>query len=604
MGVDRPNEIVYRLQVIGEYAKLEYKFEKFRLNSERLSLSENGKLHKVEPQVFALLELLVSQSGQTVSKQDILDKVWNGRHVSDGAINSRISAARTLIGDNGTDQAKIKTIPNVGLRFLLNVEKIEADAGFKIPSPRRILSGVAAIIPLFAIAGSITAINLPNWDKPQQEPAAITSSQPSLAEQAYARGNSLRLKETPQSLDLAQEQYEIALESNPDFAQAYAGLAEVHKLRYIVEDTDFETAGELVDENIAKAQALSPNDVDVLVATASASLLHGRFEDALLAANAAIDMKPDHAFAHNNRGRALVGMNRMDEAKAAFKQALVFQPLSSKILDNLARAHMVTYDYDAALETARENLKWNPDYVNALDMAAYLTWNQGEYSEAHKVLQQAGKLNEAEDFVIVDKLFLYNDIGMRSDMETVIQSDADRAFMYAIIGDKDAARVLVDAAASENDSGDLYYLIGDFEKAAKFMRQEVFERDILNREGAIPGLIQFYAETCFTYRQIGEVDGDIICKKLSDTFSGQSPEAFPLVLDRLGGMAWHMINRDRDKALEWLDHLIDQGHSFVHLTDQHVFRPLRNYPPYTERLARMETNAEKHRAGIKPQLTQ
>lgn len=97
-----------------------YNFEDFELDTDYLELRLSGKPQKLEPQVYSLLELLVSNHHRIVSKDEINEHVWVGRIVSDATVNSRIRSARLAIGDNGADQKFIKTTHNRGFRFIGN----------------------------------------------------------------------------------------------------------------------------------------------------------------------------------------------------------------------------------------------------------------------------------------------------------------------------------------------------------------------------------------------------------------------------------------------------------------------------------------------------
>jgi TolB-like protein/Tfp pilus assembly protein PilF len=57
-----------------------------------------------------------------VSKQEVIDAVWDGRIVSDATLNSRMNAARRALGDTGSAQAMIRTVARRGFRFVANVE--------------------------------------------------------------------------------------------------------------------------------------------------------------------------------------------------------------------------------------------------------------------------------------------------------------------------------------------------------------------------------------------------------------------------------------------------------------------------------------------------
>jgi len=62
-----------------------------------------GKAVHVEPQVFDLLAFLIEHRDRVVSKDDILNAIWEGRIVSEAALSSRINAIRRALGDTGED---------------------------------------------------------------------------------------------------------------------------------------------------------------------------------------------------------------------------------------------------------------------------------------------------------------------------------------------------------------------------------------------------------------------------------------------------------------------------------------------------------------------
>ena len=93
------------------------------LDPDRRELSRGTELVAVEPQVFDLLVYLIGNRERVVSKDDLLASIWQGRIVSESALNTRISAARLAIGDNGEDQRLIKTLPRKGIRFVGSVKE-------------------------------------------------------------------------------------------------------------------------------------------------------------------------------------------------------------------------------------------------------------------------------------------------------------------------------------------------------------------------------------------------------------------------------------------------------------------------------------------------
>jgi len=99
-----------------------YRFDNFELDTAKAELRAGGAPHPVEPQVFALLALLVENRERLVSRDEILDKIWDGRVVSDAALSSRIKSARQALGDDGQAQRFIRTIHGQGFRFVADVK--------------------------------------------------------------------------------------------------------------------------------------------------------------------------------------------------------------------------------------------------------------------------------------------------------------------------------------------------------------------------------------------------------------------------------------------------------------------------------------------------
>ena len=98
-----------------------YQFDRFELDLSTVELRAGGEASRLEPQVLALLSLLIENRDRVVSKDEIIEKVWEGRVVSDAALSSRIKSARQALGDDGQAQRFIKTIHRVGFRFVAEV---------------------------------------------------------------------------------------------------------------------------------------------------------------------------------------------------------------------------------------------------------------------------------------------------------------------------------------------------------------------------------------------------------------------------------------------------------------------------------------------------
>lgn len=96
---------------------MDYTFGPFTLSLLRLQLLNGETPVQLEPQVFALLQLLVENHDRVVTRDEIFEIVWKGKAVSDAALSSRIKVARAAIGDSGGEQRFIRTVHGRGFQF-------------------------------------------------------------------------------------------------------------------------------------------------------------------------------------------------------------------------------------------------------------------------------------------------------------------------------------------------------------------------------------------------------------------------------------------------------------------------------------------------------
>jgi TolB-like protein/tetratricopeptide (TPR) repeat protein len=107
------------------------------LDPDRRELMRGSEAVAVGPQVFDLLLYLVQNREHVVSKDTLLDVVWNGRIVSESTLASHINAARKAIGDSGHEQRLIRTVTRKGFRFIGEVREaptLNGSGSFKAPT--------------------------------------------------------------------------------------------------------------------------------------------------------------------------------------------------------------------------------------------------------------------------------------------------------------------------------------------------------------------------------------------------------------------------------------------------------------------------------------
>lgn len=100
-----------------------YIFDKFALDPDRRELRSGASPIAMEPQAFDLLVHLIRHREHVVSRDELIERIWGGRIVSESALSTRINAVRSAIGDSGTEQRLIKTLPRKGVRFVGDVRE-------------------------------------------------------------------------------------------------------------------------------------------------------------------------------------------------------------------------------------------------------------------------------------------------------------------------------------------------------------------------------------------------------------------------------------------------------------------------------------------------
>ena len=97
---------------------MQFHFRDYCLDVDRRELRRGSELQTVPPQVFDLLTYLIRNRERVVTKDDLIETIWDGRVVSESTLTSSISAVRKAVGDSGDEQRLIRTIARKGIRFV------------------------------------------------------------------------------------------------------------------------------------------------------------------------------------------------------------------------------------------------------------------------------------------------------------------------------------------------------------------------------------------------------------------------------------------------------------------------------------------------------
>jgi eukaryotic-like serine/threonine-protein kinase len=287
------------------------------------------------------------------------------------------------------------------------------------------------------------------------------------AYQLYLQGLFYWNKWTEEGFRKATDYFNQAVEKDPNYAQAYAGLADTYNF---LGESGY-MAPRQVWQN-AKSAAMHAVKLDDTLPEAHISLALVResydwdWAGAESEFKRAIQLNPNNAPAHQWYGDFLTRMGRFDEARVELKKAQELDPLSLLNNTSLGRQLYFTRQYDAAIRQLSKTLEMDPKFVPAQHAieAAYAqnSMFKEAIGERQKVLTLSGNPDLAaaigEDFNTsgypgVMKSWLE---GLKEVSKRGYVSSYNMAQIYARLGDKEQALASLETALDQRDSNLTY----------------------------------------------------------------------------------------------------------------------------------------------------
>jgi DNA-binding winged helix-turn-helix (wHTH) protein len=102
----------------------------------RRELRRNGALIKIDPQQLDLLDCLVSRPGMLVSKEELIDHVWEGRAIAESALSVAVAKLRKVLGRGAGSSEYIENRYGRGYRFCVAVSEVASAAPSGEPTPQ------------------------------------------------------------------------------------------------------------------------------------------------------------------------------------------------------------------------------------------------------------------------------------------------------------------------------------------------------------------------------------------------------------------------------------------------------------------------------------
>jgi tetratricopeptide (TPR) repeat protein len=281
------------------------------------------------------------------------------------------------------------------------------------------------------------------------------------AYQLYLKGRYFWNKRTEAGLRKGIECFQQAIERDPNYALAYAGLADSY---IILANWRYAPPGESYAK--AKAAALRALELDnrlpeALTSLAYTTLLYERdWKTSESRFQQALALNPNYASAHHFYSICLVTSGRQSEALAEIMRAQDLDPLSLIINSVHGWIYYQGREFDHAISQYTKTLEMDPKYVPALlDLGATHLRN-GEYSKAISEFQEARTVDGETGRILADLAQAYALSGQKSEALKILArlehsstaafvSTWDLALVHTALGDRKAAIDLLEESADQ-----------------------------------------------------------------------------------------------------------------------------------------------------------
>ncbi len=304
----------------------------------------------------------------------------------------------------GVDALLEGSIRKAENRLRITVQLIDAQNGYRLWSERfdRELDDIFAIQDEIA-RHVVDALGLSLTQREERrllKPA--TSNVP--AYEFYLRGRKLFQKWTRQNIELARKMFQQAIELDPNFADAWAGLATAHVYLFGCDD---EPHLDKAREASAHALKLDPESSKAHVAAGQGFSMEQRYADAAKEFALAIELDPTLFDAYYYYGRSCFKSGDLEKSLRLFQQAQEVRPedyeaiyLLGLVLRQLGRNEESRDADGRALKRIRKHLELNPDGARAYVLGAGSLARLGESEQARQWCDRAMSLAPDDDAIL------------------------------------------------------------------------------------------------------------------------------------------------------------------------------------------------------------
>jgi DNA-binding winged helix-turn-helix (wHTH) protein/TolB-like protein/tetratricopeptide (TPR) repeat protein len=290
-----------------------------------------------------------------------------------------------------------------GSEINVDTELIDVATGAQLWGARYTRSTMDASLLQSAITRDIATKLRPQMGKNERESVAKVGTKDDEAYRFYLKGR-YYVDWSAVNLSVAAEFFNKAIARDPNYAAAYAGLADVYSTQGYM---GYVSGPEQMDRARSAAHRALELDSQISeshVALANLDFLYfWNFPEAEEEIRRALALDPNSVYALQVSCSIKAGLNPIPENLTDCQKAVELDPLSASSHFNLVCLSNYTRDYDRAIEEANKVLEIDPKYSDAVAQIAFAYQQKGNYKQAMeqwvKIAQLRGHNRHAKDLM-------------------------------------------------------------------------------------------------------------------------------------------------------------------------------------------------------------
>ena len=271
------------------------------------------------------------------------------------------------------------------------------------------------------------------------------------AYQLYLQGRFFWNKRSEESLKTAIRYFEQAIEKDPQYAVAWAGIADSYSLLGEFGNIPRKELYPKAKAAVNKALEIDNNLAEVHTSLASILMLsEWDWTNSEKEFKLALELNPNYPTAHHWYSIWFLHMGRLDECLRMISRAGELDPVSQAILKDKGMAFYYNRQYDEAVEMATKTLELDPTYAAAHRLLSLAYQGKQMFAEAIVENQKWGALtgNKTETAITLAQLYAVS--GQREEAKRLVEAvqreklvmdqlDRGLALVYAALGENDMA---------------------------------------------------------------------------------------------------------------------------------------------------------------------